>query len=493
MKSIINFLIVIVIVTSAGGCLNREHSSSKNAGYNVLFITIDDLRPQLGCYGDETVKTPNIDQLASRGVLFERAYCQQALCGPSRASFLTGQRPGKIGVRDLHVHFRDVKPGIVTLPQLFKNNGYETMGLYKVFHLVGFDPDGFGNMNDTASWTVPLWLPSRSAWGPYGDSIFQADYAEHLEKGPIGYGNIPRSLAYEAPEVVDSMLSDGEAAQQAIRYIKKYKDQRFFIAVGFYKPHLPFVAPKKYWDLYSSDDITLPDNQYPPKGAPAYAVASNRELRSYVNIPDEGEFDESLKKNLLHGYMASISYIDQQVGLLLDELENQDLSDNTIVVVMGDHGYHIGEHSMWCKKHTNFEMAVRAPLIIYVPDKDRGYKTHSLTEFLDVYPTLAELCGLDYPEDLDGKSLLPVFENPDTTVHQVAFSSYPRGPGLGITMRTDRYRLTEWRDKKGTPVSYELYDHQLDPNENVNKASDPDYETVTSDLIKKLNNNYPNN
>lgn len=488
----INVYLSLFILVAFISCKNSNDTKQENK-YNVLFITVDDMRPQLGCYGDKMVKTPNIDQLAAKGVLFERAYCQQALCGPSRASFLTGIRPENLGVHDLHVHFRDVRPNTVTMPQLFKNNGYTTLGLYKVFHLVGFDPGGFGNMNDAISWSLPQWLPKRSAWGPKGDSIFQINYQKCLEKGPIGYNNIPRSFAYEAPEVPDSMLSDGETAQQAIRYMQQYKDQPFFMAVGFYKPHLPFVAPKKYWDLYNKEDIMLPNNQFAPKNAPPYAIAGSSELRSYVNIPNTGEFNESLKKELLHGYLASISYIDNQIGLLLAELNRLDLAKRTIVVVMGDHGYQIGEHNMWCKKHTNFEMAVRAPLIIYVPDEERGHKVHSLTEFVDIYPTLAELCQLTPPDDLDGKSLVPLFSKPDSVINETAMSSYPRGPGLGITMRTDKFRLTEWRNNEGTPVDYELYDHQLDPSENLNKASDPKYETIKSDLIKKLNKHYHHN
>jgi iduronate 2-sulfatase len=449
-------------------CATKKEDIKK---YNVLFITIDDLRPQLGCFGDPVVQSPNIDKLASEGLVFKRAYCQQALCGPSRASFLTGYRPETIGVTDLHTHIRDVVPNVITLPQLFKNNGYESVGLFKVFHLVGFDPKGFGNLNDPESWSIPLWMPSRSAWGPYGDSIFQANYRECLKKGPIGYNNIPRSLAFEAPNVEDSLTSDGETAVQAIRYLRQLKDTSFFLAVGFYKPHLPYVAPKKYWDLYDVNALKLPDNQYPPEGSPTYAVVGtggDRELRSYVNIPDEGKLSDEIKKNLLHGYLASISYVDAQVGLLLAELDKLGLREKTIIVIMGDHGYQIGEHNMWSKKHTNFEISTHAPLIISVPDRKKNIKTESLVEYVDIYPTLAELCDLQAPADLDGSSLVSLFDKPDQNIKEAAFSMYPRGKRIGTTMKTDRYRFTEWKHVGQGETEYELYDHLNDPQENIN-------------------------
>ena len=478
-------------------CVSIYACNQKSSGHevahtstrpNVLFITVDDLRPQLGCYGDTIVKSPNIDQLAGQGILFERAYCQQALCGPSRTSFLTGLRPGTIGVNNLRKHFRSVRPGIITLPQLFKQNGYVTKSLFKVFHLVGFAPKVWGNMDDSLSWSEPSWLPSRSAWGPYGDSIYQAHYQKCLEKGPVGYQNIPRSLAYEAPGIADDQLSDGETALEAINFLGDHKNDPFFLAVGFYKPHLPFVAPKKYWDLYDRSQLRLPNNQYSPKGAPGYAVADTKELRSYVNIPKEGQFSDLLKGNLLHGYLASISYIDAQVGLILEKLETLGLRENTIVVLLGDHGYQIGEHDMWCKKHTNFEMATRAPLIISAPGQQRGVKTSSLTELIDIYPTIAELANLHPPDDLDGLSLMPLLQNPELNLKAHAKSSYPRGPGIGHSIRTNRYRLTKWLNQQDSVVAYELYDHQVDPQENVSVAYDPGYQSILESLSKMLDN-----
>jgi iduronate 2-sulfatase len=460
--------------------------------YNVLFITIDDLRPQLGCYGDTLVQSPNIDALANRGILFKRAYCQQALCGPSRSSFLTGYRPESMALYDIETHFREKVPGVVTLPQLFRQNAYATMGLYKVYHAVGFDPQIFGNLNDTASWSVPHWLPSRSAWGPEGENIYRQSLQACKAKGPLGYGNLPRSLAYEAPDVADSLLSDGETALQAIRLLRRHRDNPFFMAVGFYKPHLPFVAPEKYWNLYSREKLVLPSNQYPPGNAPAFALTDSKELRSYTNIPGEGDFSDTLKKDLLHGYLASISYIDAQVGLILDELERLKLKDKTIVVLLGDHGFQVGEHGMWAKKHTNYEISTRTPLIISVPgNRYKPAVTNALVELVDIYPTLAELCGLPVPPHVEGASMEKLLQHPDMPWKQAAFSVYPRnipevGNCLGKAIRTDRYRLVEWAVPEKNFVTYELYDHTTDPMENVNVAGEPHYREVVKELASQL-------
>ncbi len=474
------FLTISLLTVLAIACNDPE--ASEVQPQNILFITIDDLRPQLGCYGDPIVKTPHIDRLADEGMLFRRAYCQQAICAPSRASFLTGRRPETTGVDNFQVHFRENLPDILTLPQFFKEQGYIAAALYKVFHVVGFAPTLFGNMDDTLSWSLPTWYPKRSAWGPEGDRIFQADLRQKSRLDiPIGYRNIPRSVAIEAPDIADSLLSDGETAQQALRYLEQFKDQPFFLAVGFYKPHLPFVAPKKYWELYDPEKLTLPDNQYPPEGAPSFAVANNRELRSYPNIPDEGPFEETLKKDLLHGYLASISYIDAQVGLLLEKLEQLGLREKTIVVLLGDHGYQVGEHGMWAKKHTNYETSVRVPLIVSAPERSVG-STNALVELVDLYPSLAELCGFTPPEGLEGHSFIPLLDQPQQVWKRAAFSNKDMGGYRGQSIRTDRFRLVEWT-KEGKEPIYELYDHVEDPDENVNRADDPGYLKERVELI----------
>jgi arylsulfatase A-like enzyme len=455
---------------------------------NVLFIMVDDLRPQLGCYGDPTVKTPNIDRLASNGTVFLRAYCQQALCSPSRTSLLTGHYPERLGVTDIETHFRQKNPQMVTLPQYFKQNGYHVAGLNKIFHLVGFEPQLFGNLNDSLSWSVPHWLPKRSGWGPEGEKVYQTSRAEALRKGSLGYGNIPRSLALESPDLADSLLSDGETAQEAIKALRKLANspQPFFLAVGFYKPHLPFVAPQKYWDLYEEEKLQLPKNQFPPSGSFPYTIQNTNELRSYADIPKQGAFDERLKKKLLHGYLACVSYVDAQIGLLTQELERLGMRQNTIVVLLGDHGFQVGEHDMWGSKHTNFEISTHAPLVFSVPGQAANIqKTKALVEFVDIYPTLVDLCNLPQKEGLAGRSFAGLFQKRRASFREVAYSFYPRGGRMGRSVRSDHYRYTEWTASDGT-VDIELYDHQHDPQENENVARKPQYRKVIAKLKKQI-------
>jgi arylsulfatase A-like enzyme len=459
-------------------------SIGQKENYNVLFIMVDDLRPQLGCYGDRVVKSPNIDRLASKGTVFQRAYCQQALCSPSRTSLLTGRYPESIGITDIETHFRKKNPNVVTLPQYFKQNGYQTAGLNKIFHLVGFEPQLFGNLNDTLSWTTPHWLPTKSGWGVEGEAIYQQNRAEALKKGKLGYENIPRSIALEAPEIADSLLSDGETALKAVKMLNTFKNkkQAFFLAVGFYKPHLPFVAPKKYWDLYKTEDLKLPDNQYFSKNSFPYTFQNTNELRSYTDVPKQGAFDENLKKKLLHGYLACISFIDEQIGLIINELERLDLRKNTVIILLGDHGFQIGEHDMWASKHTNFEISTRAPLIFSLPNQvNQRQESTALVEFIDIYPTLLEICNLPKNKHLEGKSFMKLIKKPQSKFRNAAYSFYPKGGRDGRSIRTDRYRYTEWIAKDGSK-EIEFYDHQSDPQENENVAQKPEYQQE----IKKI-------
>jgi iduronate 2-sulfatase len=438
---------------------------------NVLFITVDDLRPQLGCYGAQTVKSPNIDRLASRGVLFQRAYCQQALCAPSRTSFLTGLRPDTTGVYDIETHFRTTLPNAITLPQLYKDNGYVSRGFYKIFHLAGFDPK-IGNLNDERSWSDPLYLPRKSVYGPEGEAVLRKSYeAIHAAGKKPDYTNIPRSFAVEAPEVNDEDLSDGEVARAAVDALRRHRNQPFFMAVGFYKPHLPFVAPKRYWELYDRREIQLPANQFAPKGAPEYAVPSWNELRGYVDMPKSGPMPEELGRKILHGYLASISFVDAQVGLLLSELDRLKLRDNTVVVLLGDHGYQVGEHGTWANKHSNFETSARVPLIVSAPGMRRGAKSDEIIELIDLYPTLAELSGLKGPAQLEGKSFVPLLKSASAKGKQAAYTQYPRGSRMGRSVCDRRYRYTEWTAAGGGLDAVELYDHDSDPQENASIAN----------------------
>lgn len=457
---------------------------------NVLFITVDDLRPQLGCYGDRMVKTPHIDRLAARGVVFERAYCQMALCSPSRTSFLTGLRPDTTKVLDLTTHFRSTIPDAVTLPQLFKNSGYYSHGIYKVFHLAGTAPT-IGNMNDPPSWSGSLELPEKSVYGPEGQAQLNADMGAYRKDRAAGIIRPVRAPAMEVAAVADHELSDGETAQRAVAFLQKRGGEPFFLGVGFYKPHLPFVAPPKYWDMYKRSELRLPGNRYTPKGAPPYAVVNDAELRQFTDIPKEGPITEELGLRLLHGYLASISYVDAQIGTVMDELDRRKLRDKTIVVLLGDNGYQIGEHGMWARKHTNFEMSARVPQIIAPPRFGKGARTRTVTELLDIYPTLADLCGLRAPSNLEGESLRRLLERPGAEWPRAAYTQYPRGRRMGRSVTDGRFRYTEWSAKGEPPEAVELYDHQHDPEENVSVAGDPRYRAEIPRLRTLLHRRLP--
>ncbi len=432
---------------------------------NVLFIAVDDLRPELGCYGNTVVKSPNIDQLAARGMVFERAYCQQAVCSPSRTSLLTGLRPDSTHVYDLTTHFRTTVPNVVTLPQHFKNNGYETAWWGKLFHAALLDP---------VSWTQQgQRMEPEDNWRAYVTEASKAKAARNNGGGP----------AFETADVPDTAYPDGKIAENAINTLRQLKGKPFFLAVGFYKPHLPFNAPKKYWDLYQSSDFTLPQQSTPPENAPELASTGWGELRAYADIPSKGLVSDAQARQLIHGYHACISYTDAQVGKVLAELKRLELDKNTIVVLWGDHGWKLGDYGQWCK-HTNFETDTRAPLIVQMPGmKKAGKKTAALVEFVDIYPFLCEAAGLKPPPHLAGKSFLSLLSNPKRAWKKSVFSQYPRGGNvMGYSMRTDRYRYTKWLKPDGTVVASELYDLQKDPASSVNVAQEGTYARVLPEL-----------
>lgn len=437
--------------------------------YNVLFIVVDDLRPELGCYGAGQVVSPNIDRLASRGVTFKRAYCQQALCSPSRTSVLTGLRPDATKVYDLVTHFRTTVPGVVTLPEHFKANGYQSIALGKIFHQdLGFDPIG---LEDAPSWSEAVWNPEVQSGRGYAlkDNITLA--GRHNGRGP----------AYEAGELPDNAYQDGLIADSAVRKLRQLKEGPFFLAVGFHKPHLPFTAPKKYWDLYKESDIVLPDT-LAPAGAPRMALQDFGELRAYQGIPRRGKLSDSLARRLVHGYYASVSYMDAQVGRILDELARLKLDRNTIVVLWGDHGWKLGDYGSWCK-HSNLEVDTRSPLIVSSPRrKARGKESNALVELLDIFPTLCEEACLPLPAHLQGKSFSSLLNHPGQAFKPVAFSQYPRKEVMGYSLRTAQFRYTTWRDKHGAEVAVELYDHSKSPSEKQNVAGDPRYAAVVKEL-----------
>jgi iduronate 2-sulfatase len=461
--------------------------------FNILFIASDDMRPQLACYGEELVKSPNLDRLASQGILFNRAYCQQALCSPSRISLLSGRHVWTTQIYQIGPTLRSTMPDIVTLPQHFKNNGYFTRSLGKIYH-IGID--------DADSWSVPSWVSRAPRLGFEGRKLVSAKAKALREAGKLDPdtkftpGKVNKDMpiyatpAFEAPDVADDALTDGDCAKKAIeclRELAQKPEQPFFLAVGFVNPHVPWVAPKKYFDLYNPADIKIPENRYPPHNAPAYAAKSGDDFYWYGNVPKDRNITDDFGRQCLQGYMAAISYVDACVGRVVDELERLKLADNTIVIFWGDHGYYMGEHNWWGGKHNNYEGATRAPLMIRVPGlKTAGQKTDRLVEFVDIYPSLAELCGLPKASGLEGLSFVPLLENPTREWPKVAFSEYPKGGKAGTAMRTDRYRYVEWADKSGKLADRELYDHQADPQENENVAGKAENAKLIEDLARQL-------
>lgn len=484
--------------TLAGGIgfalagLAARSQNVQKEGYNVLFVAFDDLRPELGCYGNKIVKSPNIDRLASRGLLFERAYCQQAVCNPSRASLLTGRRPDTTKVYDLQTNFRTALPGIETLPQHFKSNGYFTQCFGKIFH---------DDIEDDASWSAPKY-PARNAGMQYVDAV-KLEQLRKERNGDLRNVEIPvttwkKHASWQSVDVPDNALQDGKCADLAVEALGKLKDQKFFLAVGFQKPHLPFVAPKKYFDLYPPEIIKTATDGNAPKDVPPIALHPWTELRGYDDIPKTGAMSEEKQRELIRAYYAATSYSDAQLGRLLDELERLKLADKTIVVVWGDHGFHLGEHNLWGKT-SNFELDARAPFIVAAPkQKTKGGKTRALVELVDVYPTLCELCELPAPTGLEGTSVVPLFENPNKKWKKAAFSQFPHTAPetkkrvMGRTIRTDRYRYTEWAEDGAEPTAIELYDHRSDPNETINIAYKPENKKIVADLKEVLRRNWQN-
>jgi len=461
---------------------------------NILFITVDDLKPMLGCYGDQSVKTPNIDRLAARGTVFMNNYCQQAVCAASRMSMFTGLRPDTTGVTDLKTDLRVHLPDAKTMQQVFKENGYETLGCGKVMH---------GSKNeDPPSWSVPFMhdenLIYADGWKIPADLQYQAEEIHaafaQVEKENIKGWKQKKDRAvelgarppFECIDAPDDAYADGAMATWSIEQIHELSKENkpFFITVGFHKPHLPFVAPKKYWDLYDRADIHPAPIQTPPEGAPDYAGHTWGEMRGYTSIPKgKGPLPLERHAELIHAYHACVSYIDAQVGRLLDALDESGAADNTIIILWGDHGWHLGDHGWWCK-HTNYEQSTKAPLIISAPGMN-SFKAKTMSEFVDVYPTLCELTGVDSPDGLQGKSLVPALKDPAVKIKDFSISQFPRGNIMGYALRTPRYRYVEWR-KKGEIQDIELYDYEKDPLETASLHSNPEYKTELKKLQKQM-------
>jgi iduronate 2-sulfatase len=456
---------------------------------NILIIAADDLRCELGAYGDEVVHTPHLDRLAAAGTVFLRAYAQQAVCNPSRASMLTGLRPDTLRVWDLRAHFREHQQDLVTLPQHFKTHGYRSVSLGKVFHNQAgrfHPPIPFA---DPISWSEP---PRWSDGGHWEDWVVPgSDTGPERKQGAVQCLDVP-----------DEAYWDGQIAQAAVEELQRLHqhNEPFFLAVGFWKPHLPFNAPKRYWDLYDRASLAPPVPDRPAVDAPALADNLGGELRTYLGIPKEGELPEAMVAELRHGHLAAISFLDAQVGKVLAELDRLGLTERTIVVFWSDHGLHVGERGMWGKA-TNYEIDARAPLIISAPRFAPG-RTESLVEFVDVYPTLLELSSLPLPrQSLAGASLVPWLRQPDAPGKEYALSQHPRPwpaiadsqpTHMGYTVRSAGHRYIEWREwSEGAVVAIELYDHERDPAESVNVAEAPEYAEVRDRLRRALAQRVP--
>ncbi len=447
-----------VMLFALGICMLSISVRATSAGDqpNVLFIAVDDLRPQMGCYGQSFMKTPNLDELASRGVVFERAYCMVPTCGASRAALMTSIRPARNRFINHLAWAQEDALGITTLNTHFKNNGYTTISLGKIFH----HPE-----DELEGWSEKPWRPSGVE---YQD---KQGLRQAIEKEKRDRPNKKeyRGMPYENADAPETEYKDYKLASQAIEKLSSlasHPDQPFFLAVGFFKPHLPFVAPRKYWDLYERETIHLPDNYGPPENAPSEAVHNSGELRSYATIPGKGPVDDETALNLIHGYYACVSFTDAQIGRLLSALKENHLDENTMIVLWGDHGWQLGEHGMW-NKHSCFETSMHAPLIFVAPNQSEikpGTRVPALTEFIDVYPTLCDLASLPKPDHLQGETLVPLMKHPELPGKGYAVGRFMAGD----TIRSDEYRYSEYSDKSANVYGRMIYDQKADPKETVN-------------------------
>ncbi len=459
-------------------------------GLNVLFLVVDDLRPELGCYGNEVVHSPNLDRLASSSLVFQRAYCQSAVCGPSRASLLTGLRPDTTRVWGNRTHFRATIPDVVTLPQRFKQEGYYTQSIGKVLH---------GNKADRPSWSEPAWPEGgRQAGMQYIDQERFAAMRAKIPDRQWSGAEIPtlewtKLSSWQAPDVPDNALQDGQVADRAVAALHRMRGERFFLAVGFQKPHLPFTAPQKYFGLYDPATLPMPTDAQRPLDTPDLAFTRSNELRGYKDIPDGGPVPTEKVRELIHGYYAATSYMDAQVGRVLRKLERLDLADSTVVLLFGDHGWHLGEQTLWAKT-TNFELAARAPMMLRVPGmRSGGRNCAGLVELVDIYPTLCKACDIAAPPILEGISMIPLLEDPDRPWKKAAFSQIPRPylsdqdwVHMGYSMRTRQFRFTEWMDRDRTVVARELHDLQSARFGTVNIAGRPENSALVDSLSDQL-------
>jgi iduronate 2-sulfatase len=464
------------LAVTFAGLLSCSSAEEENPKYNVLFIAVDDMRTELNCYGASHIHSPNIDRLAANGVQFNSAFVQQSICMASRASLMTGYRPERHGIYTGEP-VQDLVPGVKTMNKLFAENGYSVSAFGKIYHFKQDQQEQFGEefMDPTNKW---------AGRGYYTDEAIEQ--MMYNESHPLQGRNHPaRGPAFEAADVPDSGYIDGYNTEYALKKLKQYKaeGEPFFMAMGFHKPHLPFCAPKKYWDMYPIESIKPPSRNIPPENSHPYTLRDFGELRNYFgmpkNRPDLVGADTTLI--LRQGYYACVSYVDALIGKLLDELENLELDDNTIIILWGDHGYKLGDYGNWCK-WTNMDIDSRVPLIINVPGGKTNVSSDAMVELLDMYPTLADLCGLEIPEHVEGRSLVPLLNDPGKEWVESVSTIWPHDRTkydktiIGYSVKTQRFNYVEWVQlKSGEVLARELYDHQNDPEETINVIDKPGY------------------
>lgn len=476
---------LVLLTTMIVGCHHKNIVKNTNITSqkqpNVLLIMVDDLKPTLGVYGDKFVKSPNIDALAKSGIRFDKAYANQAVCGPSRYNLLFGSRSTSTGLYSFGKEFRYIYPSATSMPEYFKNAGYHTEAIGKVFHV------GHGNTDDLQSWSIPhhkekvieYIFPQSTGGKLTREEAFFENTRMHIADTPANK-EMPRGAAWEEADVVDDAYADGRVAKHAIdrlRVLKNKSDQPFFMALGFARPHLPFSVPKKYWDMYDPKGLPQPTYEQKPLNAPEFVIKKGIEIDQFEPIPEKwGIYPDSIKRKLIHGYYASVSYMDAQLGKVVDELKRLNLDKNTIIVLWGDHGWHLGDHGMWTK-HTNFEQATRIPIIMVAPGYSKpNTSSNQIVESVDLFPTLVSLAGLNAPEKnvvqpIDGIDLSPIFKDATQIIKTHAYHSYIMGGYLGEAIRNDRYRMVRWSklSDRGDKI-YELYDYQSDYLETENIA-----------------------
>jgi len=454
------------------GLFNTSPKETQPTKLNILFIAVDDLRPELGCYGKKHISSPNIDRLAAEGFMFTHTYCNIPVCGASRASLLTGTRPTRNNFIDFDTYADKDLPGNISLPRFLKSKNYYTVSVGKVYHHADDGEDGWSEK--------PFKEPAKN-WRNYvtPESISLA------RQMPDGSGP-----AYEEANVSDTAYLDGKHALKAIEYLQKFKDshQPFFLAVGFVKPHLPFNAPKKYWDMYPYENVELAANPFRAKNAPDAAFHEFGELRGYQGIPKEGPVPDDVARKLRQGYYAATSYVDAQIGKVLDELKITGLDKSTIVILWGDHGFNLQEHGLWAK-HCNLNTSLQTPMILKVPGMKGGKEVKQITEFVDIYPTLCDLAGLEKPAHLEGHSVVPLLKKPNSEWNNIAVSKYRNG----VSVRNERYLYTEYLNNEGEVYARMLYDHERDPDENNNIAELPEHKDLVAQMSKLLRTNWGKN